>query len=114
MSKNSGDAMIYCARFLLTHYVLVFDYLSDPREIDLDVFGDEIRYCINDIPDPSFIVTCSENVCLVGIHVDGSLVEVMVSSAPPPSLDLLESEEIENLKKIHKFWLTKALPELKK
>jgi len=106
--------MIYCARFLLTHYVLVFDYLSDPREIDLEVFGDEIRYCVDDIPDPSFIVTCSESECLLGIHADGSLVDVIVSSAPPPSLDLLENEEIENLKKIHKFWLTKALPELKK
>jgi len=99
--------MIYCAKFYRDHYVLVFDYLSDPSEISLSRGRGELIYCLPEYTDPVIVAACSEDRCASVLLSSGEPLEVYVSE--PGGLEILEEDEIRNWKKIHKWWAMKAI-----
>ncbi|MEM2472859.1 MAG: hypothetical protein QXI64_10420 [Sulfolobales archaeon] len=107
--------MIFCARFFRTHYYIIFDYLSNPSEIQLEVRKDrgEISFCKQDVPDPALILACDEDTCILVVISGGAAVDIS-SAGAPASHEELEEEERANASKIHRWWLTRKDELLKK
>jgi len=99
--------MIYCAKFYRDHYVLVFDYLSDPSEISLRRGREELIYCLPEYPDPVILAVCSEDRCASVLLSSGEPLELYVSE--PGELEILEEDERRNWKKIQRWWVTNAI-----